>query len=187
MDPSPSGPRDSLCWHNVSYKRELLFALGDELEAQLSAETNLHNRLTAEGRQLYLAGDARIAHLGFVSFRGAMDESLYNGITFASGRVVGWPSWRRALYTVGAPLIPSLRLARLVRQLRANPGQRNGVPIAAWSVVVLILFAGALGELLGYSGRAGDIDAKAARYEFRRRRASRVVAGEGGSAAGGQA
>ncbi len=173
MDPSRSGPRDGLCWHNVSYKRSVLLACGDDLEAMLAAETNLHWQLRARDETLWLAGEARIAHLGFTHLRGALGEALHNGRSLATARSTRWSPLRRLVYAVGSPLIPAVRMVRLLRQLRANPAQRRGVPAAAWPAVILILYAGAVGEFFGYAFGPGSSATAAARYEFHRQRQNR--------------
>lgn len=173
MDPSPSGPRDSLCWHNVSYKRRVLLESGEELEARLAAETNLHWHLRTRGETLWLASEARIAHLGFVHLKGALGEALYNGRAFAVSRSANWSFWRRLAYAVGSPLIPVIRLIRLARQLWSHPAQRRGIPASAWSPALLILCAGAVGEFLGYAFGPASGSGDALRYEFHRQRTNR--------------
>jgi len=170
MDPSPAGPRDSLCWHNCSYKRDLLLAYGDQLEVLLEAETTLHWDLRSRGHELYLEPEARIAHLGFTHLGGCVGESFHNGRVFAATRARHWSVLPRLVYTTGAPLIPAVRLWRLVRQLWRYPAQRRGVPLAALPVVVWMLLASALGEMLGYAAGVGSSGRDVGRYEFHRQR-----------------
>jgi hypothetical protein len=170
MDPSPAGPRDSLCWHNCSYKRDLLLRYGDQLEMMMVAETTLHLDLRSRGHQLYLEPEARIAHLGFTDLRNCLREVLHNGRVFAATRARNWSCPRRLLYTGGAPLIPAVRLWRLARQLWRNPRQRQGVPLAVTPAIVLMLLASALAEMLGYGLGIGHCQRDVVQYEFHRQR-----------------
>jgi hypothetical protein len=55
VEPLPHGPIARLPWHNSAYDREVLVSLGDELEAMIENEGLLHERLCAEGKQMYIA------------------------------------------------------------------------------------------------------------------------------------
>ncbi|HYP52918.1 MAG TPA: glycosyltransferase, partial [Pyrinomonadaceae bacterium] len=54
LEPLAAGEAEHLPGHNGSYKRELLLAYGDRLEAMLDAESVLHWDLRARGHRLYL-------------------------------------------------------------------------------------------------------------------------------------
>jgi hypothetical protein len=158
MHPSPSGRRSSLPGHNVSFKRDVLLAFGEELSELLLIDTVLLQYLASEGHGLYLAPDAGHAHLN--------ERSL---LTFAPiywhwnrcfghlrPRYLRWSRPRRFLHILGAPLVPLVRLAKLTVFVgRRRPGS---LPTLLWGVP-RILFADAVagfGQATGMVFGAGD-------------------------------
>ena len=73
---------------------------------------------------------------------------------------------RRIAYTLGAPLIPPLRLARLARDLAARSEGRSLV--SCLHAVVAGLALDGLGQMMGYALGAGRSGTRVSRYEFRR-------------------
>jgi len=152
-EPQPAGERDFLPGHNSSYKRELLLAYGDRLEAMMEAETVLHWDLRAQGYQLWLEPAARIAHVNFRRWRTWLGMQFHLGRVFAATRAERWPWWRRALFAGGSPLIPLVRLWRL---RCASPAMVIGLAVDG------------LGQLAGYAAGAGGSPERLTRYEFHR-------------------
>ena len=140
-----------LPWHHVSYKREELLARDDRLEELLETESLLHDELRAEGRRIYLEGRAASRHLNVSRLRPHLASHYFEGR--ASGatraRTQRWSPARRLAHAVGSPLIPLVRLRRLipdVRRVRARSGRR-------WALIPRLglgLAVTALGEAVGY-------------------------------------
>lgn len=155
--PQVAGEREFLPGHNSSYKREILLACGDDLEAMLGSETVLHWKLREAGHGLWLEPGARIAHRNFSRWSTWLRVQFLGGRNFAAARAADWPAWRRAAFALGSPLIPFVRLWRL----RAEGDRARG------AIALGLLLDGA-GQLAGYATGAGDAPARLARYEWHR-------------------
>ena len=167
MEPAQAGPRPFLPGHNCSYKRAALLALGDELEEMLEAETVLHYRFAAQGNGLYLEPRARVAHLNVSRWPAALSSRFHSGRVYASALRTGWSTPRKATYAVASPLIPFVRFAHCLRQLR-EPGRRGLVPRAALPGLALSLVCDGAGQVAGHLAGAGNSVAVLSAYEFRR-------------------
>jgi len=169
LEPTPAGPVDHLPGHNSSYKKTILLDYGDELEAMLEAESILHWDLRARGHQLYLEPAARMFHLNFSSAFSWLGLRFHGGRLFASARARQWPLARRFLYFSAAPLIPLVRLWRIVERLRTR---RQIYPLLprVLPVLALGLTVDGLGEMVGYLWDVGNAKERLADMEFNRER-----------------
>jgi glycosyltransferase involved in cell wall biosynthesis len=122
LDPAPEGVIDFLPGHNSSYKRALLLGYGPALEKMLEAESVLHWDLGAKGYSLYLTPAAKTFHLNFERLFPWLSVQFYAGRLFASRRAKDWSFLRRLIYFILSPLIPWVRLFRIIRELR-QPGR----------------------------------------------------------------
>lgn len=167
LDPSGAGVRDFLPGHNSSYKLALLLDYGPDLEGMLESETTLHADLRRKGDQLYQEPAARISHLNFENPSVWIRAQYYSGRAFAAQWAEHWPLRRRLLYSVGGPLIPLVRLIRILGQVRGARGQ-PAPPAAVWPVLLLGLGISAAGEMVGYVLGAGDAVERRCDLEFHR-------------------
>jgi hypothetical protein len=168
------GPADDLPGHNSSYKRALLLEYGGELGRLLESESIMHWDLRSRGHRLFVEPEARVRHRNITKTRDALVEHFYNGRCFGGLRSRHWPVARRALYAAASPLIPAIRLARIIRRLRRT-GRGNILP-GALPMIVACLVVHAAGELTGYATGSGDAARRMAPYELHR---NRYVAGAG--------
>ena len=163
LEPVAGGEVDFLPGHNTSYKRSLLLDYGTDLDTVMEAETILHWNLRAAGHRLHLEPRARIAHLNFAQL-GAFTHVHFNGgRIFATTRARhrDWSVLNRWCFAAGTPLVPLIRLWRIVR---SHPRASFSVlPILAYGLTV-----DGLGQLCGCLLGAGDARAKLVRYEFDR-------------------
>ncbi len=139
------------------YKRRCLLAYGDRLAGMLQAESVLHWDLARGGQRLVLEPSARVFHLNYSDLAVVLREYFLASRVFAANRAAGWRPLRRACYALGTPLLPAIRLPRILRDAR-RAGLRPAVVGRALPPAALILCAGAAGELLGYGlggGAAG--------------------------------
>lgn len=166
MLPAKRREADFLPGHNSSYKREVLLAYGAELEQMLEAETVLHWDLRQRGERLLLEPAAAVAHTNFSLWRSWIPVQYHAGRLFAGSRILGMPGWKRAVYVVGAPLIPLLRLARIARQAAA--AGLLGRFAASLHALVTGLVLDGLGQFMGYLAGAGAARENVAKYEYRR-------------------
>lgn len=166
LEPVAAGEADFLPGHNTSYKRELLLEYGDRLDSLLGAETLLHWDLRSRKYHLYLEPRARVAHTNFSLWSSWLPVQLLNGRAFAGARRNGMTLPVRLLYIVGSPLIPWVRLARVIRATKAS-ALRSRLLTTTPALVIGLLLDGA-GQLLGYALGPGDSVGRLAGFEFAR-------------------
>lgn len=154
--PVPCGPG-----HNTSYKRAVLLQYGAELQALYQSERAFHYRLLRDGHAIWYSPDARLAHLNISRPRLALRHAVLGGALFGRYRSHGMGVAERLVRTAGVPLVPLVRLARILHAVRRAPA--GGIPPAAWAMLALLVVGHAFGEALGYWNLAGEIEA---RYEF---------------------
>jgi hypothetical protein len=169
LGPAPAGQCEHLPGHNSAYKRDLLLALGDQLERFLEAESLLHWHLREQGYKLYLEPRAKTRHLNFSRLSSSLALRYHCGHMFAGMRATAWPLRQRLAYAVASPLIPLVRLARIVQQLR-RPGRRKDLIARLFPLLLLLLAIDAGGELTGYLLGPGRAPTKIADIDFHRER-----------------
>lgn len=169
LAPAEGGEREHLPGHNCSYKRELLLAYGERLEAMMDAESILHWDLRARGRRLYLEPQARTFHQNFTARAPSLTLRFNGGRLFASSRAMNWRASQRALFALASPLIPLVRCLRITRELLKPGRPRHLLPRLLPALFIGLAFDGA-GEMVGYAFGAGRSMAKLSDMEFHRER-----------------
>jgi Glycosyl transferase family 2 len=165
LEPEDSGEVEDLPGHNSSYKREILLEYGSELERLLEAESFLHEELRRDGHQLWMEPGARLHHLNITKLSSWFPERIAAGQRYAGARAHGWSPVRRALYAAASPLIPAVRMVRIVPAWR-RCARSQPIPALTLPAVVAALFASAVGELLGYAVGSGDSMERLSRLEL---------------------
>jgi hypothetical protein len=168
-------PRPHVAGHNGAYRREILLAYGDELTELMRADTVLTDRMRTDGHRFFFQSAARTRHLNVSRPGPWLVERFAGGREFAAARVKDAPLARRMLFVAGSPLIPAIRLVRIVRQLaRIEASRRPGA--AVLPALLVALAVSAAGELCGYAfGSSARGARRLAEIEIHR---SRCVAGE---------
>jgi hypothetical protein len=163
IEPVSGGEVDFLPGHNSSYKRSLLLDYGEDLDTIMEAETILHWSLRSAGHRLLLEPRARIAHLNFAQLGPFTQIHFNGGRIFATTRArhQRWSVVDRWLFAVGTPLVPWVRLWRIVRK-------HPRMSLAVLPNLVYGLKVDALGQFWGCLFGAGDARAKLSQYEFDR-------------------
>jgi hypothetical protein len=171
LDPTPAGPADFLPGHNTSYKRDVLLAYGDDLEKMLEAETVMHWNLRARGFEICVEPAAKIGHVNFARLEVWIPVQFHMGRVFGASRAGNerWSILRRAMYACGAPLIPLVRLKRIVRDVRRR-GSLNTILVRALPMLAFGLTLDAIGQMAGYALGAGNSIVTLPKYEFHRYR-----------------
>jgi GT2 family glycosyltransferase len=167
LDPSPAGVVDHLPGHNSSYKRSILLDYGPELDSMLEAESVLHWDLRARGYQLYLEPAAKVSHLNFSLLSSWIPVQFHCGRVFAAARSINFSLLTRILYICGAPLIPLVRLWRIIREIRG----RGVTKIPCFRVLPLLLLGlifDSVGQAIGYAFGTGPARRKLSNFEFHR-------------------
>ena len=138
-----------------SYRKEVLLAYGPRLPEMLQAEITLHAELRARGMALHQEPGAKVFHLNYSRIGPAAREYYLASRVFAAERRRGWTTARRLVYACGSPLLPLIRVKRILAQAR-GAGLSARVTAGALAPAMLILCAGAAGEILGYAlGQGG--------------------------------
>lgn len=165
-EPAAARIENHLPGHNSSYKRDLLLAYGEQLETLLEAETVLHWDLCHRGHQLYLESAARTRHLNFARLGVWLRVQFLSGRMFAATRAGPWSAPRRALFAAATPLIPAVRLWRILRLV----GRRRPAGFAPDLVPVLLLglVLDGAGQLAGCVAGPGGARERLVRYEHHR-------------------
>ena len=168
LSPTIRREADFLPGHNTSYKRAHLLAYGNELESMMEAETLLHWDLRKNGHRLFIDPSVQVAHMNFSLWRSWLPVQFYSGRLFAGVRARRMTLWKRALFVVGSPMIPWVRLWRIWRGLEGGE-QRQRFLWCAHALVIGLLIDGA-GQLVGYAAGVGHAVNQVARFEFHRLR-----------------
>lgn len=132
----------------------------------MDSETVLHWDLRAKGYRLYLEPAAKVAHTNFSLWSSWIPVQFYNGRLFAGSRIRGVSFLKRMIYVFGAPLIPFVRLTRIMAQLRSAFLLKKFLHCLPALVVGLLLDG--FGQFLGYLAGTGDAVEQVARFEFHR-------------------
>ena len=131
----------------------------------MEAESVLHSDMQAKGHRLFLEPRAKIYHLNISLSSSWIPERFYTGRRFAAARARLWSPLRRLLYAGGAPLIPVVRLPRLLRDIRRYSGKQDLLPRLLPALIVSLIMS-AIGEMIGYAFRFGNSAEKLSHMEL---------------------
>ena len=156
-------------WHNTSYRREDLMKRQDNLRRLLAVEGILQDELREEGHRAYLLPEVSTNHINISRFSSWVLQAFWGGKLYGGSRVEGeeWGILRRLAYICGAPLIPIVRLKRLLPEIRPLTRQHSLMPKILPALVLNLLFH-ALGEVTGYVLGKGDAEDQYLEFEARR-------------------
>jgi len=148
--PADRGPADRLPVHVTSYKRDALLRYGDELPGLLLAEPLLQARLRRDGLRLFVEPGARTAHV-YVSSAAALVSHFWWSCAFAARRrrEERWTAWTRGMRVALAPLLPTLRVARLLAWVVRNRRSRLVTCLTSIPALLIAETAAVAGETLG--------------------------------------
>jgi hypothetical protein len=171
MEPTSAGAATGIAWHNSSYRRVALLDLSADLPDLLAGEAFLQAALRGRGHRLYLEPAARVSHINISRGAPWLGHGFWGGRMYAAQRVryERWSWSRRAQYAAGSPLIPVVRLWRLLRILHRTGRLAEFFP-RTLPLVAVGLLAHALGEATGYLFGQGNAESHYSRYEMHRAR-----------------
>lgn len=150
-DPAAHGATRLLPGNNMSYKREALLSLGDELELRLSDDITIQKMLLAQGRGISVEARALVAHQS-TGLRDAMSGHFSLARLSASTCFRDRSSMfsrRIGLALVTPFLFPPIRALRLFRSLQNRRGLRRTF-FFSLPIVYLIYQWAAFGVSMGY-------------------------------------
>jgi hypothetical protein len=156
--PVEGGRTGLLPGNNISYKRELLLSLGDELDAALEIDDNVHRHFAALGLESAVSSEAIVAHQELVGIWPTSKANYDYGRLLAAARCSdeGWGLARRLAYAAAAPLgAPAVRALRLLRSLGGRRALWPGAA-AALPALAAIWIANAIGQSAGCLFGLGD-------------------------------
>jgi hypothetical protein len=139
--------------HNSAYKREILLSSAGDLGALLEIETMFHWALRRRGYRLGVEPRAVLYHTNVSLPSAWLAERWHAGRVFAATRARGWTWGRRFLFTAGSPLIPWIRIRRILREIRRAGLHRRLLPGILPTLAVSLLVSAA-GEMIGYAAGA---------------------------------
>ena len=169
LAPAEPGPSSRLPWHNISYRRELLDAYGEDLQTLLAVEGLLLEDVRARGHGLYFEAAARTHHVNISRLSSWVAHSFWGGRMFGAARARGkkWSKFRRLAYGGGGPLIPLVRVRRALPEVyRTGAGHRDVARVLPAMLAGLIPHA--LGEVAGYAFGAGPSEERYSSFELNR-------------------
>ena len=151
VPPRPSGFQKRLGPHHVSYRVSTLKGETEHLDKLLSNEAAYHEKLREEGKKLYFHGDLALLHAQISDFKQLFVHEFLSGVTFADARrhAQDWSLLRRAIYVLGAPLIPFWRTFRAMGDMYIS-GRLFKWPHVPF-IMLAVTCAGAAGEVVGYT------------------------------------
>lgn len=167
MEPCEGGARPFLPGHNSCYRKSVLLEYGDRLPSMMESETVLHFDLSARGHSLYMEPKALVAHTNFALVRSWFPIQYFAGRVFGAARAAAWPSPKRFIYGAASPLIPLVRMARCLRELRRPGRPAQLIPRLFFPLLAGLALDG-LGQMMGYLFGAGSAAQRVAFYEFNR-------------------
>lgn len=167
LEGAARGEMDDLPGHNSAYRRDLLLAYGDRLEEVFEAEAVVQRELRSAGHRMLLEPAARTSHLNFSKVSSSLKLRFHAGRCFAGYRTMGWSAAKRIAYIVGAPLIPVVRLRRILSFLKQSETYSRLLP-GVIPMLCVALTAGGFGELVGYISGPGDAPRVLGAIEFDR-------------------
>jgi len=142
------GTADTVPGHSSAYDRGALVALGTDLEKVLTAGRQLQLDLQARGGEILYEPAACVEIVNISRMLPFLADQFRQGRVVAGERSLRWSRTRRATYAIGSPLIP---LVRLVRILAGAPRLGKPAPrVIELLALVAGLVASATGELVGY-------------------------------------
>ena len=141
--------------HNTCYRRDVLLDYSD-LENWLTSERVLHLDMEAKGHKLMLDPAAATNHVNMSLPRSYLKHSLLGGRVFGALRASQWSTVQAWLHALAFPLVPPIRLWRLLKLLNTPAKRRESRFWKALPWIMAGLLMHAVGEAVGYITGEGD-------------------------------
>ncbi|MBW1742413.1 MAG: glycosyltransferase [Deltaproteobacteria bacterium] len=167
-DPIPPGPTNHIPGHNSSYKRDALLEYGPDLGDVLEAESPMQWDMMNRGHSFCMEPKAKMFHQNFSVFGQSIPLRFYGGRLFAANRAHEWSFLRRLSYCLLSPLIPLVRVCRVLQAANRIGQSKLALRVLPTSFIMLV-FDG-LGEMVGYVAGSGSAMQRLSDMEFHRER-----------------
>jgi hypothetical protein len=167
-DPIAPGPTNHIPGHNSSYKRDALLEYGSDLGDFLEAESPMQWDMMNRGHAFCMEPRAKMFHLNFSVFGRSIPLRFNGGRLFAANRAHDWSLARRLSYCLLSPLIPLVRVGRVLRA--ANRIGQSKLTLRVLPILCVMLAFDGLGEMVGYVAGSGSAMQRLSDMEFHRER-----------------
>jgi hypothetical protein len=169
--PDAGKTMNALPGHNIAYRLDALRKLRGDLGVLFGRESGLHDRLLADGGTMYLDQAAAVHHLNPSTLRSTTTLRIDAGRLYGATRAERerWGIGRRLGYALGSPLIPLVRLPRVIAGLSGAVRQQVGTPRLLFALG-LGLGLDAVGQMIGYTFGAGESRDRLSAFEIDRMR-----------------
>jgi hypothetical protein len=141
----------------------------DRYEAIRKTMEHLRAQTVSDQLEIVIVGPAKTDHVN-ISLLSSYVRAEFNGARmFAANRVRSsrWPMFWRLFYISKMPLIPFVRLQRVVRQIFRSGRGRELLPRILPALIVGLV-ADAFGQLTGYTFGAGNAAQRRVSFELNR-------------------
>jgi hypothetical protein len=149
LDNLPSGERKRCPPYSTLFARSFALRAVEQDEDAFAPGYDLVHALRAGGHRIFAQPAARLDHVNVSRREQWLRTRFTAGRSQAGVRVRSWPWWRRAVYALGAPLLPAVLLARSAQPFfaarRAHRLPRLTAPALAVGIVAI-----AAGELTAF-------------------------------------
>lgn len=146
--PARAGIVDVVAGDNCSYRRDVLLAIGPELDELLGSGSVLQRQLRAAGETVFLEPKAKLVHITPSRLDSFVGSFFYSGRLYAALASRRWTLRSRWIMAAAAPLIMSRWVWDRVRRVRhVAPGTHTR------RIQLLMLLAvpvSSIGAMLGY-------------------------------------
>lgn len=168
-EPAAAGEICQLAWHHAAYKRGVLLEYGSELETLLETESLLHAKLQARGYRFYLEPAAKTKHVSISRLSSYIISQFNSARLFAANRARSqkWSPFRRLFSICRLPLVPFVRLGRIVREILRAGRKRELLP-RILPPLILGVVADALGQVAGFAFGPGNAAQCMIKFELTR-------------------
>ena len=166
LHPAVGGRTRILPGNNVSYKREPLLELGEELDDALQIDNNVHRAFEARGLEGAIEPRALVRHLELSRLWDVALANYSYGRLLAVGRAQAesWGLGRRLLFAIAVPLgAPVSRLLLLARGSRGGLRLAQLAPLLPGAAIVWLVSG--IGQALGCLAGPGDSERRLIAWE----------------------
>lgn len=173
----PAGELPMSPGHNIAYRKDLLLALGDQLDHALDHhQERLLDDLRPQHPRIWFEPSARLEHVSIGFVLPGLEERILLGVLTGGARARRWSVPRRLLYFLASPLIAIVLFVRQIPGARAILAER---PTLFGMLPIMMLFCvlKAAGEAYGYLfGSPSCLLEREARLEIQRLRFAHSLA-----------
>ena len=154
LPPAIEGEAYELNGANIAYRRQTLLD-NDVLLSQGYWEASLHPALLAKGQKFLSVPGMIVRHRGPFNYGYYLQQRYWFSRAFAGHRAKNLPLSKRLIYTIAAPAVPFLLLARMAGRIYGKKC-RVGKFVQALPLVLPALTVYVAGEWVGYLAGPGN-------------------------------